>query len=185
MWIRDLILKRTDIFEIRKDKELNSRILNILLLIVSFNLFADSTVKPENEKQKEKDKVIIRITIPINVRPEDGQTFMSIVYVVYESGKLFTFRSTEFAVQNQRTSQLTEEEMKKVKEIVHSLPKGLDEFAPGQLLKIIEYDGDIPKIRIYNRMKLPPKMKELFQLLGGVSFEIKDKIGYETEEIDN
>jgi hypothetical protein len=167
---------------------MNTRVLSFVLLLISFSLFADTTKEPAQNKKDEKDKLIIEIIIPMDAKPENAQMHVSIIYEVCESGRSRSWGEiASWADRAYETFQLTKEQIKKVKEIVDTLPKGKnkEELAPDQLLKVIVYTDDLPKTKIYDRTKLPSQMEELFKLMGGMRSELKDKIGYEAEETGN
>lgn len=128
------------------------------------------------------DKIVFSIYIPLDNKPDTQTMHVVLKYLVHESGLAYDVRDVyDWARQDMHRKQLTPEELKKARDIVHLLPDGTADIAKDRSVIVTEYLTNGTKQRIFDRAKLPIQMKNLFSLLGGVRLEVRDEVQFDLE----
>jgi hypothetical protein len=129
------------------------------------------------------ETVVFRLSIPMDNKPDEQAGHTVIDYVVHESGFVYDVRNVyDLAHQNTRRKQLKPEELTRAKEIVSALPESDVKGPKDQSLRVVEHTPDGEKRKICDLKALPHEMKELFDLLGGLRSEIRDKVNFHLEQ---
>lgn len=119
---------------------------------------------------------LISISISLDDR-EDKQTgHVELEYALTASGKWYNVRAIyDWAHQDSRSGTMTAQELSKIEALVMRLPASDEKPIPKAQLTRVTVGGRLYK---YNSQSLPSVLKEIFELMGGMRHEAKDKIKF-------
>lgn len=124
-------------------------------------------------------EVLFSIVIPMDDKPETMMGHIVIEYVVHKSGFACDVRHVySWAHQGSRRHELTEDQLAKAKGMVASLPDSTVDMPKDKTVVVTSYTAEGRKRMVYDRLKLPKEMKGLFEILGGLREELKDKVDF-------
>ena len=130
-------------------------------------------------------EVVFSIDIPMDDKPDTKMGHVAIEYVVHKSGFAYDVRNVfGWAHQASRRRDLTQAQLTQATNIVASLPDSAVTLPKDKTVIVTRHTAEGKKRTVYDRLSLPPEMKELFDLLGGLRFELKDRIRFNLEQTD-
>jgi len=131
------------------------------------------------------EEVAFSIAIPLDDKPDNKMGHVVIEYVVRKSGLAYDGRDViGWAYQAGRRRDLTEAQLAKATKLVDSLSDSTVTLPKSKTVVLTRRTAEGKKRMVYDRRKLPAQMKELFELLGGLRFEVKDNINFNLEETE-
>jgi len=154
----------------------------IILVTLSISLYNAYSKNKKNLMTKMVDKQdmnILEIIVPLDNKNDDETHHTSIVYELRQTGQEFDVRNIyDWASQASRRKELNKSELKEVKELINKLP---DETYVGEkkgslIVRTYLEKGMIEKK--YKQNALPKELKNIFALLGGIRYELEDKLKF-------
>ena len=125
-----------------------------------------------------QDPILFEIGVPID---RVGQTVNIVIrYGLWHSGKAVSVRDVRnWAMQASHNHRLSYKDLQRAQGIVSALPESNLDLPKGRILFVVDH-FTIPSVpRVFDREKLPPEMKQLFDLLGGIRFELAAELKFD------
>ena len=142
----------------------------ILLMLFVGNIYSENI---------QDNEIILKIIIPLDNKEDTDFGHTTIEYSLAKSGFSYNVRNVySWARQGSHKKQLNEIELKEAIDLISKLShmqyKGEKEYSV--IVKIINQNKET--IEVYNQNSLPKELERIFDLLGGIRFEIKDKFKF-------
>ena len=125
------------------------------------------------------DGDVIQILIPMDNKADKQGGHMVLKYGIDRLGHAYNERDVHnWAVQASHRETLSTDGLKKLIEIVHSLPTSNKQVDKDKSVVLVEHTplGDIT--RTYDRSTLPWQMEDVFNMLGGIRFEVEAQVKF-------
>lgn len=128
------------------------------------------------------DPVVLSVHVPLDQRSDLEIGHVKIQYFVHESGRVYDERYVnERGHTAIRSCNLTNEQLQRAINIAASLPESTVELPKDRTVLVACHTTIGKRELVYDRLQLPAQMKELFEILGGVRFELTEKIKFNLE----
>jgi hypothetical protein len=121
---------------------------------------------------------LLTIDFSLDLKNDSEFGHTVIQYSLTKEGHEFDVRNVyDWAAQAGHQRELPKGIVDKITNLLRGLPDPAEKNIPKDWLVIVTF-RDESKIRVseYHRKKLPPSLKEVLELLGGIRFELKDTI---------
>ena len=133
--------------------------------------------------QRPTPLLTIDFSIDSKADREFGHTVIR--YSLSEEGREVDVRNVyDWADQASRQRELSNDVVAKITDLLRGLPNSEERNIPKDWLVIVTFrDGNEVRVKEYHRKRLPPSLKEVLDLLGGIRFELRDTIEFSVTEI--
>ena len=147
-----------------------------LVVIIFLALFISCSYA----ENRNEDKIILKIIIPLDNKADDETFHITIQYHLRESGFAYDMRSIYgWAMQASRSKQLNEKELVEVITLAVILPEKMYEGDKDKSLTLELFSGKEKIILTYKQNSLPVELDRIFRLLGGLRFELQNKLKFD------
>ena len=127
------------------------------------------------------------LTIDFSLDSKDDREFghKVIHYSLSKEGREVDLQNIyDWAAQASHRRKLSKSVVAKITHLLRELPNPEEKSIPKDWLVIVTFrDGNEVKVMEYHRKSLPPSLREILELLGGIRFELKDTIEFSAKEI--